>query len=209
MSNYTKSSYLSLSETAEIMECLCLKEKIYNKGDIIMHLSDQAEDLGLIEYGMAYFVRTDFYGQRSIIDYYEDDDFFGEKLLSVIDVNSYYIIAKEKCKVKFIDFGKLITRCGNECDKHIRFMNKILIRTVRKSQMRIDILSQRSIRMKLLTYFEYLKLENFSNKLTIPLSMSDLADYLSVDRSAMMREIKKMNEDNLIKSNGREIVVAN
>ena len=42
----------------------------------------------------------------------------------------------------------------------------------------------------------------------IPVSLSDLADYLSVDRSAMMREIKKMKNENIIIAKGCKITLS-
>ena len=56
-------------------------------------------------------------------------------------------------------------------------------------------------------FFEYIKTEKGKNTFYLPLPLSDLADYLSVDRSAMMREIKKMNEENIIISEKRKITV--
>ena len=58
-----------------------------------------------------------------------------------------------------------------------------------------------------MTFFEYIKTKKGKNTFYLPLPLSDLADYLSVDRSAMMREIKKMNEENIIISEKRKITV--
>ncbi len=205
MSIYAQSTNLNSREIEELRKCLCLKTKTYNKNETIMLFSDNAEDLGIVDYGMAYLIRTDFEGQRSIIDYYEEGNIFGKKLSSEINIYSYYIVAREKTGITYINFEKLLTRCGNKCDKHIHFMNTLITEAVQKSQMHIDILSQRSTRSKLMTYFEYMKDRKFKNTFTIPLSLSDLADYLTVDRSAMMRELKKMNDDGLIVSNKREV----
>ena len=64
--------------------------------------------------------------------------------------------------------------------------------------IRIEVLSKRSIRDKLLTYFSILSNKNFSKSITIPFSLTTLADYLSVDRSAMMREIKSLIDEGFI-----------
>ena len=62
----------------------------------------------------------------------------------------------------------------------------------------LEAVSQRSIRDKLMTYFETLSSKNNSNTFTIPFTMSSLADYLSIDRSAMSRELGKMKDEGLI-----------
>ena len=66
-------------------------------------------------------------------------------------------------------------------------------------------MSQRSIRDKLLLYFYQLTQKEGSDTFELPFSMSALANYLSVDRSAMMRELKKLKEEGLVKTNKRQI----
>ena len=55
---------------------------------------------------------------------------------------------------------------------------------------RVDVLSRRSIREKLLCYFRQLAKKSGGTIFTLPFSLSALADYIATDRSAMMRELK-------------------
>ena len=68
---------------------------------------------------------------------------------------------------------------------------------------RVDVLSRRSIREKLLCYFRQLAGKNGGKTFTLPFSLSTLADYIATDRSAMMRELKRLREEELITSDGR------
>ena len=68
-------------------------------------------------------------------------------------------------------------------------------------------MSKKTIREKLISYFKILSEKNFSKTLTLPLSLTDLSDYLSVDRSAMMRELKLLREEGFIKKNGNKITL--
>lgn len=72
---------------------------------------------------------------------------------------------------------------------------------------RLEVLSQRTIREKLQCYFSLLNARYRTSTFTLPFSFSALADYLSVDRSAMMRELKKMKEDGLIQTDRHEITL--
>ena len=209
MIKYSPFDNINDIETAEIRKCLCSSERIYKKGDIIMHLDDGSESLGIIDSGVAYLIRIDMFGNRSIIDYYEKYDIFGKKLSPESEMDAYYIFAKEKCNVVFINFDKLLKKCKKNCDKHTTLLNNMLMLSLQKSQMHIDVLSQRTIKQKLITYFEYLQNKNLSNTFILPLSLSDLSDYLSVDRSAMMREMKKLKDENLIFSDGNKITIQN
>ena len=73
--------------------------------------------------------------------------------------------------------------------------------------MRIELLTKRSIRDKLLGYFSLISTRNLSPSFELPFSLTDLADYLSVDRSAMMRELKLLKEDGFIEKSGNRITL--
>ena len=77
----------------------------------------------------------------------------------------------------------------------------------RQLHTRLNILSQRSIRNKLLTYFRHLAYEHHSDSFILPFTLNSMADYLFIDRSAMLREMKKMRDENLIQSKGRRITL--
>lgn len=73
--------------------------------------------------------------------------------------------------------------------------------------MRIELLSKRTIREKLLAYFTIISTRNISKSFTIPFSLTDLADYLSIDRSAMMRELGILKSDGIIEKSGNRITL--
>lgn len=76
-----------------------------------------------------------------------------------------------------------------------------------KLNTRIELLTKKNIRDKLLTYFTLLSTRKLSKTFTLPFSLTDLADYLSVDRSAMMRELSHLKEEGFIKKNGKKITL--
>ena len=123
------------------------------------------------------------------------------------DNRIFYLSAKTNCKIDFVKYSKFTTCCEKHCSKHQRIISAYIKKSHKKSLAHTDILCQQTLRSKLLTFFEYIKTEKGKNTFYLPLPLSDLADYLSVDRSAMMREIKKMNEENIIISEKRKITV--
>lgn len=72
---------------------------------------------------------------------------------------------------------------------------------------RIELLTKRSIRDKLIGYFTLISSKNLNKSFTLPFSLTDLADYLSVDRSAMMRELKLLIDEGFIKKRGNKITL--
>ena len=205
MNNYSLFENMDEKEIHNLMNCLKADERIYQKGDIILSFNESTQIVGIMQKGIACLVSINKEGEKSIIDYYETNDIFGKQFSPNINANLYYILAKTECCVKFCEYEKMITCCHKNCNKHIKLINNLILISNRKSQIHINILSQRTVRNKLITYFNYISEQTNSKKIKSPLSLSDLADYISVDRSAMMREIGKMNDDKIIISKGRNI----
>ena len=72
---------------------------------------------------------------------------------------------------------------------------------------RVEVLSRRSIREKLLRYFQLQAAKGRQPSFQLPFSLSALADYISADRSAMMRELKKMRQEMLVTITGRQVTL--
>ena len=70
---------------------------------------------------------------------------------------------------------------------------------------RVEVLSRRSIRDKLLCYFAMQSAKGRGAAFTLPFTLSALADYISADRSAMMRELKKMRAEGIVEVKGRQV----
>ena len=69
------------------------------------------------------------------------------------------------------------------------------------------LLTTKSVREKLLTYFNSLSTENNSKSFELPFSLTDLSDYLMIERTAMMREFKRLKDENIIKKNKNKITL--
>lgn len=190
--------------------CKVLKTKIitFEKNDLITTYIEKRGQIGILFTGQAELVRYDINGNKVIVEKFNDNDLFGEFFYSVTSNNELTVIAKEKCEIIFFNYNDLfnpcITKGQNYYDTISKFM-LILSHKIITMNTRIEVLSKRTIREKLLTYFEHIAKEKHSRVFYLDFSLSDLADYLSIDRSAMMREIKNLIDDGIIKKNNRKI----
>lgn len=192
---------LTKTEISGLLDCFSPVKKEYRKGEVIIFASSSDRDiLGMIENGTAHLVTSNADGQRRIMDYYEKGGFFGRGLLPANSQKPFYVVAKTPCTVYFVNYHKLITCCQNTCEKHTKIIDYLFSYLSWKTNMHIDILEQQSLRDRILLYFDYLRIQNQTGFFRLPLSYTDLADYLAVNRSAMMRELKKMKEEELIKT---------
>ena len=124
--------------------------------------------------------------------------------------DSLEVVCRRPCDVVFIDYTHILSRCGHACIRHSILVQNMLQLMADKAQAlsrRVDVLSRRSIREKLLCYFRQLSQQAGSRTFTLPFSLSTLADYIATDRSAMMRELKRLREEGSVRSDGRQFTI--
>lgn len=198
---------ISGEEFQRMFVCFQAQMKEYTPDEVIS-LYDTGNRVGIILEGEADLIKYDQDGNRNIIEHLNEQDIFGRVFFAPYDENEVDVIACSKCRIVFFDYQHLIKRCENACMHHSILVSNVLqifSNKTRQLHARIETLSQRSIRNKLLNYFYQLAFQNHSDSFEIPFSLNAMADYLFVDRSAMLREMKKMREDGIIESKGRQV----
>lgn len=167
--------------------------------------------LGIIEQGSAQIIRNDYDGNIIIIDDLSSGSIFGTKF-SLLDNDEYDIICKDNCKIIFIDYDyilKIDQKRSIYYQKFLINLLNIMSKMVHSQNERINILTRKTTREKLLEYFESESKRTFSKTFYLSFNLTELAEYLSIDRSAMMREIKRLKEDKIIESSGNKIRMLN
>lgn len=185
-----------------------LETSILNfKKDVTIFSNIQGNIIGIILKGSAQIIRTDYNGCRTIIEELEEESVFGTAISSLYS-DEYQIITKEDTKVLLIDYDLIITKENNNYSYYNQFVKNLLEITtniIEEKNDRIEILTKKSIRDKLLEYFRIYSKKRGTKVIYLPFSLTDFADYLSVDRSAMQRELKYLKEEKFIESKGRKI----
>ncbi len=201
---------ISPDEYEQMMACFHAVKRQYLPGETIVSYGTGSSLIGILLEGEATATRTHPDGRQTILERLERGNIFGEPLSTASDISLVQIICQKKAAVQFIDYSHLMKRCPKACPFHSQLVSNALQllsqKAVRLSE-RLDILSQRTIRAKLSFYFLLMSKKEQSSSFDLPFSMSDLADYLSVDRSAMMRELKKMKEEGLLSIQKRRVTV--
>lgn len=197
-------------ELRKMFFCFHAQIKEFDAEEKISFYAENPNRVGVILEGEANLVKYDQEGYRNIIEHLADQDIFGRAFFFPFDDSMIDVISCSKCKVVYFDYQHLIKRCEKACLHHSILVSNVLqIFSNKTCQLhsRIELLSQRSIRNKLLHYFHQMAYQNNSNNFRLPFSLNSMADYLFVDRSAMLREMKKMREEGIIDSKGRDITL--
>ena len=167
--------------------------------------------IGVLLSGSAALLRLHADGNRTVLESMDEGSVFGEELaFTGFRDGSALIECREDCRVIFMRYDQITKRCENACACHSQVVTNLFQLLSKKSlhlSRRIEVLACRSIREKLLCFFEQLADEHGSRTFPLPFSLSMLADYISTDRSAMMREMRKMREEDLISTEGRSVTL--
>ena len=189
--------------------CSRIQKRTFSKGSIITTYMEKRKQICILVSGKADLIRYNLNGSQDIIDKFTKHDIFGETFYPVNSNNELVVKANDKCEVLIFLYEDISVKCKPNCKFHAELsanLLEIVMQNAMHQNTRIEVLSKRTIRDKLLTYFSILSNKNFSKNITIPFSLTTLADYLSVDRSAMMREIKSLiDEGFIVKENKKSI----
>ena len=202
----------TIEEFLKNFSCTCksVQKKLFKKNQTITTYIQKRNQICILISGEADLVRYDLNGDKSIIEHFTKSDIFGEAFYIVTTNNELSVEAKKNCEVLFFNYDNINQKCRNNCKFHQtlseNFSNLILNKIINLNT-RVEILTKRSTREKLRGYFNLLSTRNLSKTFSIPFSLTDLADYLSVDRSAMMRELKSLKDEGFIKKNGNKITL--
>lgn len=190
--------------------CSKIQEKSFKKGEVITTYIAKRNQFCLLLSGEANLIRYDFNGNRTIVEHFSTNDIFGEIFYTVTTNNELFVEARANCVVLFFIYDDIKLKCKNNCDFHNKLLlnfPELFLNEIIDLNMRIELLSKRTIREKLLSYFKIISTRNMSKSFKIPFSLTDLADYLSIDRSAMMRELKSLKEEGIIEKSGNRITL--
>jgi len=197
-------------EASDIIFYLNPAVKKYKKGRIILLAGEKVSDVGIILKGRAVIVKEDIRGNRSIITELGEGSLFAEALACArVQRSPVSVIAEAECEVMFINFDKIMTVRAKSgiAGRLIKNIMTLIARRNVFLNNKLEHASKRTIREKLLSYFNELAVKGGSRKFVLPFSKTALADYLFVDRSAMMRELAHMKRGRGISFKGNNFEI--
>lgn len=187
-----------------MLSCLGAKTEVFDKKYTIMAEGTPAKYIGIVLSGSVQIIQVDYYGNRSILSSLEPSQVFAEAFAAAeIKSIPVSIVANEPSEIMFIDCSHIMHTCSNNCGFHnqliFNLMQDIAAKTILFHQ-KIEIISKRSTREKLLTYLSFYSKKTGSASFDIPYDRQELADYLEVDRSGLSAEISKLRNEGLLNS---------
>lgn len=194
------------AELEQMRRCFSAVTRRYPAGASVLTYSGALQHICVVLSGSVQINSMDSEGNIHFVEALKKGDVFGELFSLPMASIVYTAMAKSACEVLFIQHDRAAHTCEKHCAHHERLMDNLFMLSAQKAQMlsmRIVLLSQKTLRQKLMLYLEYCAQEARADAFDLPMSLSELAEYLSADRSAMMRELARMRREGLIRSAAR------
>lgn len=174
----------------------------YKKGQVILMESEQVHHVGIVLSGQVDMVKEDLWGGKTLLARMGQDELFGESFACGNDNQSVVtFLASEDSQILFLPFGKVLHTCTMACAFHQKLVENMVRIIADKNQVlmrKVEIISRRTLREKILAYLSLQAQKADSRYFTIDLDRGALAEYLCADRSALSRELTAMKRDGLI-----------
>ncbi|WP_124066655.1 Crp/Fnr family transcriptional regulator [Clostridium sp. E02] len=200
-----KSSLFSGVRSEEItvmLKCLSARVKHYKKEEFIIRSGDYVHSVGMMLSGAALIIQEDFWGKRTIISEVMPGTVFAETYACISSIPiEMSVISDSECDVLFLDFNRILTTCTSACSFHTRLIQNFLSAIAGRNlalTKKMQHMSKKTIREKLLSYLSTESLKSSSSTFDIPFNRQQLADYLSIDRSALSNELSKLQAEGIL-----------
>lgn len=189
-------------ELLSLLECLGAKVEAFDRNETVFMSGDVIYRFGIVLSGQVQVISEDFYGNRNILAAMGAGEMIGE---SYACAESYElpvsVVATADSELLFIDFRRLASPCVNACAFHARLIRNMLnIVSVKNIALtrKIEHVSRRTTREKLLSYLSDAAKKAGGGWFSIPFNRQELADYLYVERSAMSATLSKLRDEGVL-----------
>lgn len=190
-------------EFSGLLSCLGARPRRFSRGELIFRAGEAASAVGIVLEGAVQIIKEDYVGNRSILGKAEVGEMFGEAF-ACAQVKSLPVSAEAAtdCRILFLDYQRVVTVCPHSCIFHHRLVENMLGIVARKNialSRKIEHMSKRTTRGKLLSYLLAQAQEAGSSAFMIPFNRQEMADYLCVERSAMSAELGRLRDEGVLR----------
>lgn len=193
---------ICMDDIEPMLNCLGAAVRSYQKNEFVFRAGDPVAFVGIVLTGRLYLIKEFYHGKTSLYKCYEPYESFGESIVcSRLAASPLSVKAVKNSTILCLPLSKLFNHCPRSCTFHSHLIDNLLQTTAAKNLNMFDkfaITAKKSIRERLITYLIQLSRQQNSRGIEVPLSRTELAAYLEVDRAALSREIRRLQNENCL-----------
>ena len=204
--NLLKNTYMfngiNESEIEGMLKCLNARTMLYKKNEYILRNGETVNSIGMVLEGLALVEKEDIWGNRTIISEISPGSLYAESYACLSKLPAEIsVIASDNTTVMLFDIRRILTTCSSSCGFHTKLIPNLLYTIAQKNVLltkKMEYISKKTIKEKLLAYLSSEAMKAGSPTFNIPFNRQELADFLSVDRSALSSEISRLQKKGII-----------
>lgn len=189
--------------------------KYFDKRNIIIYTGDTADSIYFILNGNIEISKEYDDARKNIVNILTNGDIFAESLaLSSNKISPIQAVSLHKSELLKIEVNNIFKNNNDKINNNTRviFIQNLMRIISDKNKFlsfKNDILSQKSLRSKIIMYLKYMYNIQKSKTITVPYNRDKLSEFISSDRSALSRELNRLSNENIIKLEKNKIVIIN
>ena len=191
-------------ELLELLKSWNAQIQSYQKNDTILHAGSNPRVIGIVLSGSVTVLSDDIWGNRTILSHVEKGGLFAEAYALLEDVTMLVdVIANEDCSILLLKTKGILSSSVSQNSWDYKFLRNLLLISSKKNlnlSGRSFHTSPKTIRERVMSYLNTLALQNDSTEFDIPFDRQQLADYLNLERSALSKELGKMQKEGIIET---------
>ena len=199
-----KSSLFSNIDRNDVLNMInSFQNKSYKKGNTIIDIGDYIDNIYLILDGMVEVSKEYDDARKNIVNILNAGDIFAESFaLSTNKISTIQALSFTDTKILKINTNNIFNN-----STFLKNLIRVLSDKNIFLSIKNDILSQKSLRSKIMLYLKYMSNIQKSNNIVIPYKRDKLAEFISSDRSALSRELNRLSKEKIIKLEGNKITI--
>ncbi len=187
-----------------MLPCLGARLVSFQEGEYVLRAGERDTHVWVVKSGEVHLIREDWFGNRNIQGSFGPGESFGEAYACSADAKlPVSVVVVRDARLLRLDVRRMLRTCSAACPFHLRLLSNLVGQIASKNLVlgnKLRYLSQRSTRDKLLAFLSDESARQGSPSFVIPFSRQQLADYLSVNRSALSSEISRLRDEGVLRS---------
>lgn len=204
----------------QLFECFSFHHARFQKNEYIVLEGDPVTYVGLVLSGTVLMEKSDSQGNNHFFTEIRVSELFGDAFIgSTVRSSTVNYKAMTDCSLLIFEYKNTRTFCQKNCRCHMLFSENLMYLLALKTRSfmaKIEILSTKSLRGRILRFLNIM--EDYpdivglkasrqqisrlkKNQVFVPLNHTELAEYLGVNRSALVRELGRMKSEEILSFN--------
>lgn len=188
-------------ECGAMMALGCVRTADFEKGAVLFRTGDVTGEFGVLLSGEVHVESGDLWGNRVILHSIPAGHAFAETYALCGVPMMADVIAVQPSRVLFIRLAALLDEANSAQPWYPKLLRNLTLLFARKNLAwsgRVFCLSAKGIRSRVMMYLSAQAAQAGSTEFSIPFDRQQLADYLNVERSALSKELGRMQKEGIL-----------